>query len=111
MTARAALLRRLPRLAAVLAALVGAALPDAPAVQGPVAACPEGESEPGADVLDADLVVPPSPVRSGGSVQSERGLGSIGVSPTRPPTSFRTDPFRNTPSDLTSTGRGVRLRC
>lgn len=112
MTVLTAFLRSLPGLAAVLAALAGAVLPDPPAAQGVVAVCPEGEPESGGETApEADLVVPPSPVRSGRPACAETLPGDPGATPVRSPSHVRATPFRTTPSDPTSTGRGVRLRC
>jgi hypothetical protein len=112
MTALAAHFRLLPRLAALLAALAGAALPDPPAAQEPFAGYRGGEPAPGEDaqdVLDADLASPPSPVRSG---QSPRpATGDPVVCPVRPPTPSRTDPSRRAATDPVTNGCGLRLRC
>jgi hypothetical protein len=107
-------LRHLPRLAALLAALVGAALPDLPVAQEAFAICPAGDSTPGEDpedILDADLISPPAPTRARQAARSEVVPGDAGALPVRPSIPTRTGPSRPSPADPIVTGRGVRLRC
>jgi hypothetical protein len=115
MTALVSYLRPVPRLAALLAALLVTVLPGLPAVQEPFAACagevPTAPGEDADDTPDVDLVSPPSPDRSRQQARPEAAPGHPGGLPARPPAPSRTDPSRPAAADPVANGRGVRLRC